>query len=195
MVPVTEPYMTVLPGAPMIDIAMECRVGESQLSPEIEWFRTSGGITTQLIQDSAAGIHLLEGNRWIYIQNVQNFADTYHCEVANALVHQQMRSPETFSVDENGLMDGQRFVYKRIGNLTAFSGDEVVISYISSNGLTNLQGVFDTQPAGVGITTLQALGTIPTVPSTPATIMLEWNFGDDILDTGLLTVFGGSIYV
>ncbi len=102
-----------------IDIALECRLGDSQPLPDIVWFQDNSATP---LDESLTGtiVRFLEGGRWAYITDIETFSRDYRCGVRNARMHELVRSPQTYFVNGTGLVNGMDFVYKEIGDLTAY---------------------------------------------------------------------------
>ncbi|XP_064396883.1 hemicentin-1-like [Halichondria panicea] len=172
-----------------IDIALECRVGDSQPPPDIVWFQDG----TPLIENLENNlIRFLEGGRWAYIRDIETFPRDYHCEVSNARMHESVRSPETYFVNGTGLVNGMDFVYKEIGDLTAFSAEgedeDFEFSYVSSEGTLNRVCAFSNS-VGTNTDSNQAVGTVTNLPPPPAVVTLECREGQaTIISSGAVTV-------
>ena len=188
-----EEMRTFIPSAPAasgfgIDIALECRVEDSQPPPDIVWFQGD----TPLVENTVTNnVRFLEGGRWAYIRDNEMFPRDYHCEVSNVRLHNSTRSPQTYFVNGTGLVDGMDVVYKEIGDLTALykegEMENFEFSYVSSQGTLNRACLFnfdDTQIAALG-----AVGTIPNLPAPPAEVTLECREGQAIvIGSGKVTV-------
>ncbi|XP_064396758.1 hemicentin-1-like isoform X3 [Halichondria panicea] len=172
-----ETVRTFIPTAPDIsgtgiDIALECRVEDSQPPPDIVWYQDG----TRLVENRVTNaIRFLEGGRWAYIRDIETFPHDYHCEVSNARLHESVRSNQTYFVNSTGLVNGMDFVYKEIGDLTAFStegeDEDFEFSYVSAQGTRNRLCFFffDENSASSSL----ALGTIPNLPPPPAVVTLQ----------------------
>ncbi len=191
-----EEVTTFIPTAPPvplsgmligIDIALECRVGDSQPPPNIVWYQ---GDTLLVENMDTNAIRFLEGGRWAYIRDIETFPRDYHCEVSNALIHNPMRSPQTYFVNGTGLVDDMNFVYKEIGDLTAFSkegADNFEFSYVASNGARNRVCFFYFN--GVVTAAAAGLGMITNLPAPPAVVTLQCRSDQvTIISSGTLTV-------
>ena len=181
---------TALPTAGFgIDIALECRVGDSQPPPDIVWFQNG----TPLVENTVTNaIRFLEGGRWAYIRDIETFPRDYHCEVSNARMHESVRSPQTYFVNGTGLVDGMNFVYKEIGDLTAFStegeNENFEFSYVASRGTLNRVCAFSNNGGSNAISNA-AVGRIPNLPAHPAVVTLECRAGQVIIiSSGTVTV-------
>ncbi len=172
-----------------IDIALECRVGDSQPPPDIVWFQDG----TPLIENLENNlIRFLEGGRWAYIRDIETFPRDYHCEVSNVRMHESVRSPETYFVNGTGLVNGMDFVYKEIGDLTAFSAEredeDFEFSYVASQGTLNRVCAFSNS-VGTNTDSNQAVGTVTNLPPPPAVVTLECREGQaTIISSGAVTV-------
>ena len=181
---------TSLPNAGTgIDIALECRVEDSQPPPDIVWYQDG----TPLVENLAGNaVRFLEGGRWAYIRDVETFSHEYYCEVSNARLHESVRSNQTYFVNGTGLVDGMDFVYKEIGDLTAFSTEEknedFEFSYVSSEGTLNRVCAFS-NIGGSNANSNAAVGTILNLPAPPAVVTLQCRSDQvTIISSGTLTV-------
>ena len=156
-----------VPGGVGIDIAIECRVGDSQPPPDIVWFQDD----TPLVENTVT--KFLEGGRWAYIRDIEDFPREYHCEVSNVLLHNTTKSPQTYFVNGTGLVDGMNFVYKEIGDLTAFSEEGVdedfEFSFVASQGTLSRLCFFFFD--GSAAFSSLAFGTIPNLPTPPPAVV------------------------
>ncbi len=188
-----EEVRTFIPTAPPAsgfgtDIALECRVEDSQPPPDIVWFQGD----TPLVENTVTNaIRFLEGGRWAYIRDNEDFPIEYHCEVRNVRFHNSTRSPQTYFVNGTGLVVGMDFVYKEIGDLTAFSKEGVdenfEFSFVSSEGTANRFCTFFSD--NVQIPDLGAVGKITNLPAPPATATLECRDGQ------FLVIGSGTVIV
>ncbi len=183
---------TALPTAGFgTDIALECRVGDSQPPPDIVWYQDDS--VTPLVENTDTNdIRFLEGGRWAYIGDIETFSRNYHCGVSNARMHELVRSPETYFVNGTGLVNGTDFVYKEIGDLTAFStegeSENFEFSYVASRGTQNRVCAFyfnyDSSTDSNG-----AVGIITNLPPPPAVVTLECREGQfTVISSGTVTV-------
>ncbi len=189
----TEEVRTFVPTAPAasgigINIALECRVGDSQPPPDIVWFQDG----TPLVENLAGNaVRFLEGGRWAYIRDIETFPREYYCEVSNARMNGSERSPQTYFINGTGLVAEMNFVYKEIGDLTAFSkegeNDNFEFSYVTSEETANRLCFFysnDEQVPGLG-----AVGTITNLPAPPAEVNLECRSNQvTVVSSGTVTV-------
>ncbi len=152
------------------------------------WFQGD----TLLVENTVTNaIRFLEGGRWAYIRDIETFPRDYHCQVSNALIHGSETSPQTYFVNGTGLVDGMNFVYKEIGDLTAFSkereDDNFEFSYVASEETANRLCFFysnDERVPGLG-----AVGTITNLPAPPAVVNLECRSNQvNIVSSGTVTV-------
>ncbi len=183
---------TFVPTAPPsgvgIDIALECRVEDSQPPPDIVWFQDD----TPLVENTDTNaIRFLEGGRWAYITDIEMFPRDYHCEVSNARMHESVRSNQTYFVNGTGLVNGMNSVYKEIGDLTAFTkegeDDNFEFSYVASEGTTNRLCFFYSNDERA--LALAAVGTIENLPAPPAVVTLECRSNQVIVvSSGTVTV-------
>ncbi|XP_064396514.1 hemicentin-1-like [Halichondria panicea] len=190
-----EEERTFIPTAPAvplpgmligIDIALECRVGDSQPPPDIVWFQDD--FVAPLVEDKDGNaIRFLEGGRWAYIRDIETFPHEYHCEVSNARMNGSERSPQTYFVNGTGL-DETNFVYKEIGDLTALSTDNFEFSYVSSEGTANRACLFYFN--GVQIPALGAVGAITNLlPPPPSLVTLQCRSNQvNVVSSGTVTV-------
>ena len=171
------------------DIALECKIGDSQPPFDIVWYQNG----TPLVENTVTNdVRFLEGGRWAYIRDIETFPRDYHCRVSNARMHELVRSPQTYFVNGTGLVDGMDFVYKEIGNLTAFSTEEknenFEFSYVSSQGTLNRVCAFS-NIGGSNANSNAAVGTIPNLPAPPAVVTLQCRSDQvTIISSGTLTV-------
>ncbi len=156
------------------DIVLECMVEDSQPPPDIVWFQDDS--VTPLVENTVNNaIRFLEGGRWAYIRDIETFPHDYHCEVRNVRLHNSTRSPKTYFVNGTGLVDGMDFVYKEIGDLTAFYKEGVdenfEFSFVASQGTRNRLCFFffDDSSAFSSL----AFGTITNLPAPPAVVTLQ----------------------
>ncbi len=164
-----------IPTAPVVsgvgsDIALECRVEDSQPPPDIVWFQGD----TPLVENTVTNnVRFLEGGRWAYIRDIEDFSREYHCEVRNVRLHNSTRSPQTYFVNGTGLVDGMNFVYKEIGDLTAFYKEGVdedfEFSFVASQGTANRLCFFFFD--GSSVFSSLAFGTIPNLPTPPPAVV------------------------
>ncbi len=188
-----EEVSTFIPTAPVAsgfgtDIALECRVGDSQPPPDIVWFQGD----TPLVENTVTNnVRFLEGGRWAYIRDNEDFPREYHCEVSNVLLHNTTRSPQTYFINGTGIVSGMDFVFKEIGALTAFSkegeDENFEFSFVSSKGTENR--VCDFYSNGAITPDLAAVGTITNLPPPPAVVTLECRDGQvTVISSGTVTV-------
>ncbi len=190
----TEEVRTFIPSALPTsgvgtDTALKCRVGDSQPPPDIVWFQGD----TPLVENTVTnGIRFLEGGRWAYIRDIEDFSREYHCEVSNVLLYNTTRSPQTYFVNGTGLVDGTNFVYKEIGDLTAFSKEGVdedfEFSFVASQGTLSRLCFFFFDDSSV-ISSL-AFGTIPNLPTPPPAVVTLQCRSDasTVVSSGTVTV-------
>ena len=162
-----------------IDIALECRLGDSQPLPDIVWFQDNSATP---LDESLTGtiVRFLEGGRWAYITDIETFSRDYRCGVRNARMHELVRSPQTYFVNGTGLVNGMDFVYKEIGDLTAFSAEgeneDFEFSYVSSQGTLNRVCTF-TNSGGSNAVSNGGVGIITNLPPPPVVVTLECRDG------------------
>ncbi|XP_064396459.1 hemicentin-1-like [Halichondria panicea] len=192
----TEVERTFIPTAPAtsgfgIDIALKCRVGDSQPLPDIVWFQDN---STTPLDESLTGtiVRFLEGGRWAYITDIETFPHDYRCGVRNARMHELVRSPQTYFVNGTGLVTGENFVYKEIGDLTAFSAkgedEDFEFSYVASRGILNRVCAFSNSDGSSAVSNA-AVGTIHNLPAPPAVVTLECREGQvTSISSGTVTV-------
>ena len=186
-----------VPTAPGITIAFECLVLPSQPPPIIEWFETENDVTTRLVDAGEGGTpRILEDRRFLHFREISTFPREYHCEVANARIHERV-SGTRYLVNGTGLVAGGTHVYKEIGDLTAFVGEEnFVFSYVAADGLVDqlcrfFVGNVVSVPASFGIATW------PTVAlagdgSNVRTLSCQTPGRMVIGNTGTVTIYGES---
>ena len=178
-----------VPTASGVTIALECLVLESQPPPTIQWFMNDG---TTSLADNDNNIQLLEDSRFLYLRGVTTATIEYHCEVTNARIHERV-SGTRYLVNGTGLMEGERHVYKEIGNRKASVGElNFVFSYIAANGWMDQACNFylDDTP----VPSLLGIATVTLMLSTPGAYNLTCEQGGSVIGkSGTLTVYGESI--
>ena len=178
-----------VPTASGVTIALECPVLKSQPPPTIQWFMDDE--TTPLV-DSGNNIQLLEDSRFLYLRGVTTASIEYHCEVTNARIHETV-SGTRYLINGTGLVEGERHVYKEIGNRKASVGElNFEFSYIAANGQMDQACTFyiDHTP----VTGLLGIATVTTPLSTPGVHSLTCRQGVSVVgNPGTLTVYGESI--
>ncbi len=186
--------VTFIPTAPVAvgvgsDIALECRVEDSQPPPDIVWFQGD----TPLVENTVTNnVRFLEGGRWAYIRDNEIFPRDYHCEVSNVRLHNSTRSPQTYFVNGTGLVDGMDFVYKQIGDLTAFyeegMDEDFEFSFVASQGTLNRLCFFffDDSSASSEL----AFGMITNLPAPPPAVVTLQCRSDasTVVSSGTVTV-------
>ncbi len=181
---------TALPTAGFgTDIALECRVEDSQPPPDIVWYQDG----TRLVENRVTNaIRFLEGGRWAYIRDIETFPHDYHCEVSNARMNGSERSPQTYFVNGTGLVNEMDFVYKEIGDLTAFSiegeDEDFEFSYVSSQGTLNRVCAFSNS-GGSSAVSNGGVGIIANLPAPPDVVTLQCREGQaTVISSGTVTV-------
>ena len=170
------------------NIALECMVGDSQPPPDIVWYQGDIPLVENTVTND---VRFLEGGRWVYITDIEDFSREYHCEVSNALIHGSETSPQTYFVNGTGLVDEVNFVYKEIGDLTAFSkegqDDNFEFSYVASSGTRNRLCFFYSNDGQTPA--LRAVGTIENLPAPPAVVTLQCRSNQvTVVSSGTVTV-------
>ena len=115
------------------NVALECRVGYANPSPQIEWFDGNGTLTEVAANNT---LRFLDNGRYLLIRWLtapQTNTNYYHCEVINARLHERVRSPTTYNLDFN-LGRDDVMVYKKFENKVTFVDENVELSFIAGAG-------------------------------------------------------------
>ncbi len=107
-------------------------------------------------------------------------------------MHESVRSPQTYFVNGTGLVTGMDFVYKEIGDLTAFSAEgedeDFEFSYVASQGTLNRVCAFY-NIGGSNAVSNGGVGIITNLPPPPAVVTLQCREGQaTVISSGTVTV-------
>ena len=156
-------------------VAVECRVGDANPPPIIQW-RDANGPLTEITASNR--LRFLHNGRYLLINQLTTAQTNtnYHCEVTNVRLHDTVRSPTTYELVDN-VGANEFMIYKRFVNRTVLVGDSFELSYIvgagrnvTPFGFFNCQRSGNTLDSDISPLTLPHIGGVISepIPDTPA---------------------------